>query len=288
VGDLTGPRVIYATDEFAYIVDLQQMLCIGKIPVEPDTKNRIDFGPLPETCVVGSYRGKLRAWNYRAGEVLWTSGVNRFSEIQHFGARPEIKVTKEGTVLLEFTTGRILETEQGWDMYLHPVRNLTIRFEEGRALIQGEARGRFKEIGFDSFAVLSHAWSEHQFACSSPEGHLYVFDLPSVRAPVCLKPDCWFNVRALAFSDQTGQLCGIAADWGGAPCLGLFTLQRPEKITLLAEVSNTESFCFLDRGRLAVMSDGALMSTKDGKLIKNLDWKRILATGNQNAKPPRD
>ncbi len=282
VADLAGSRLIFVTRTAAFIIDAATEKCIGSVPVASDTDGRVDFGPLPDSCAVGSWEGGLRAFDYCSGQMLWSLALDKFTAIQHFGSRPEIKVEKLGTVLLDFQTGRVLKTIPLWDVYLHPTRPIKASFSilHTKMVIENEGRATKTGIASKSFAVLSHAWSSEEFVWSSPSGHLTGYSI--ARDDVFMETKGpWFNVISLTFNEERNLFYALVTDLNGKPKLGLFSVSNSGKISYLAELPNVPFSCFLDRGRKLALSDGTIWSTLNGVLIKRLDWNVICRANDQ-------
>jgi hypothetical protein len=279
VGDDTGPRLIYITDEAACVIDVSKEKVIGEVPVDPDTDERVNFGPSPGTCIVGSWVRELRALSYADGRQLWATNLNRIDDIQHFGSRPVIKVRREGSVLVDFKTGRAIKKLTWQNTFLHPHEEWKATYDERTRQMTFEAGGRSKPVVVPgkSFAVLSHAWSPQEFVWGSPEGDLVVYSFAKRRVVVDIRPSYWFNVAALTFNEEKGCFCGLATDFKGTNAHCLFVIPtRSEGISDVIGLPHPGSACLLDRGRLMASSKGRIVSTLNGSLVKHLDFRAML------------
>lgn len=268
--------IICVRDEVALIVNVAREECEGRVPVECDTDNRVDFGPVPNTCFIGSWRKGIRAWDYRLMKLHWHSPIAKFDRIQHWGNRRKVKVQKEGTVFLDAEDGQVLERVTRRDIYLHPTLGFSAGFDPVRRKVEifDEGSTNRTVASWGTFAVLSHAWSNNYFVAGGADGSLFVSPLSDTNDAAEYSAERWSNFRDLSFNQERKRFVGIAADWDGKAQYALVSIETsPLDFKCLMAFSKSMRFCFCNSGTLLALSDGSVHSTDDGSLVKKMDWK---------------
>ncbi len=279
ISDENGTRFIYVSRERAFIVAATNDKCIGQVVVEDDTDGRVSFGVNRSDCIIGSWRKGIKAVNYETDAKLWSSPLNEFNHIGRHGPNKELKLRKDGTIILDSDSGVFKEAFKCWDIYVHPRAEATASYGLVHKKLVVES-GRFKTkctLDGKSFTIYGHAWSDSEFVWSSPAGDLCGYSFAEGRLMFQIKPHYWFNVPLLGYDLKSKQFVGIATDWGGKPNLGLFGITPASgKIDLLRVLPNENCFCFLDHGRILLLEDGSRYSTSDGNSLAAIDWRKML------------
>src|SRR6185436_17834880 len=214
VGNRLESCVIYAGETRAFILNTQKKECIGVVPVEADTNHRVAFGPAPGSCIVGSWKKPLCAWNYEEATLLWTSDITHIQTVSSFGSG-QIKVLKKESIVLDAQNGGLLTSFPGMDTYKHPNDQIMVSFDFRKRNIHIDipkinGSATFK---WDTFAILAHAWSASVFVAADPTGEIRAY---SLKHPVALMEQlqgAWFNIPSLCFNHEANAFFGLATDW---------------------------------------------------------------------------
>jgi hypothetical protein len=272
-----GSEVIFLTKTHMFVIDANNACCLAVLPIESDTGQRVAFGPTYGTCFVGSWRENLKAWNYQTSELLWESAIKRITNVEAFG-RGQLKVKKDGTLLLDAQNGDLL-TEFSWiDMYKHPELQVTAAFEPRQSIsITNSSLSMTSKFDWDAFAILDYAWSNEAFVASSPTGDIRAYSIVNPSVLMERPRSSWFNIICLTFNADSHIFFGLATDWQEQALMAIIKISPDFKeITCVQEVRNAPHFCFFDHGRYLLIDDGSVIRVTDGHLVKQLDWKQIL------------
>jgi hypothetical protein len=153
--------------------------------------------------------------------------------------------------------------------------------DSSKKIISFEAlNGRVFQTEFKSFAMMTVAWSDDVFVWGSPEGHFAGCSWKENRLLFDLKPAHWFNVMDLAWSREGDSFYGLASDWGGGSDYGLFLLNAESgEIELIKRLSNEigHAHAFIKNGEYVVFSNGTMLCSRTGEIVKKLDFLGLRA-----------
>jgi len=274
-GNSTAMEIAISTDTHVYVLDVDKEFCLGKLATDEDVRQRICFGPAPGTCTVGSWRKNLKAWSYAEGRIIWESQLSRIDGIESYGKPNQIKIRKDGTIIVNSKTG-VIEQEHSWEeVFFHPDRGF-VNGHTKKEITFEALNGRIFQIPYNSFKMMTHIWNEDIFVWGSPEGHLSAYSWKENQLLFDLKPEIWFNVRSLACLGNANLFHGVASGWAEGADYGLFSVGAEKgKIELISKLPNAYEHAFINHGEYLILVDGGVYRTLTGELVKQLDFSAI-------------
>lgn len=207
--------------------------------------------------------------------MLWELKLSRIHTVVPYGKPGKIKITKNGTIILDFETGAV-EQEYEWEeVFFHPSRG-HVNGQESKTITFEALNGRIFQTPYHSFAMMTHTWSEDVFVWGTPGGNLSGYSWEENRLLFDLKPDFWFNVCMLTWLGEENVFYGLASDWDLEAGYGLFSLEAETgEIELVSRLPNKPFHAFINRGEYLILSDGGLYRTRTGELVKQIDLAAI-------------
>jgi len=278
IGNQFTPEFIFLTETHAFFIDVPSLRCVGTLPIHPDTDKRVAFGPDAGTCIIGSWREKLQAWNFLTSTLLWTSELTHITHIDRFG-NEQIKIKKDGSIILSAQTGEILTAFPWIDIYKHPTRPVTVSFDRVNRILSlsDVASGKTSNFDWDTFALFSYAWSNDAFIAAEPGGQIRAYSINDPAILLDQPRSTWFNVRELCFNEDSNTLFGVGTGWKGNSANAVIRISADfQSISLIRELPNDWHFCFFDAGRFVLIADGSLFDVAENKLVHKFEWNDVL------------
>lgn len=239
---------------------------------------RLSISSSGKYLTVGSYdKNSITTYSVDTGEILWIRrDLKRCRTVKHYGYSTEsifVTLERQATHILSADTGEILQKVIGvrglWELESQ-THNVTEKHDQIN-LVDKKFR-KIRSSSKKTFSILDTTFSTDRIFVSYSGGPLQSIDLTSFKPTWTNNPiGHYLN---LGFNPLNNKVHGIRWDYekGSNKFLSVINYETG-KIENEFDLGDILKHLFMKQGKYLLTSTGRLISTTDGKTIKEFDFK---------------
>jgi WD40 repeat protein len=240
--------------------------------------NRLSISPSGKYLTAGNYdKNSITTYSVDRGEILWTrKDLKRCGTIKHFGHEPEsifVTLERQATHILSSDKGETIQKITG-AQGLWELGSQTQAVIEKRDLINLVDKD-FKTVKTSpkkTFAILDSSHSTDKFFVSYSAGPLESIDLTSFEPTWTNKPVGHY--LDTEYNSMANKVIGVRWEYEKGSNKFLSVLNYATgTVENEFDLGNIVEHSFLKQGKYLLTSTGKLISTVDGKTIKEFDFE---------------
>lgn len=239
---------------------------------------RLSISSSGKYLTVGSYhKNTITTYAVDNGAILWSRmDLKKCGTVKYFGAEPEfvfVSLEKQATQVLSSDKGETIDKITGAKKYWenHLKQSSIVEKRDRINLVDNE----FKTIESRSkttFAILDGCFSSDSFIATYSGGPLECLDLETLKLKWTTKPNGHF--LDVGFNGETNKVIGIRWDYrNGGPKFLCIINPGSGVIEKEIDLGHNVDRSFLKQDKLLLTSKGQLITTSDGKKVKEFDFE---------------
>jgi WD40 repeat protein len=238
---------------------------------------RLSISNSGKYLAIGSYnKNTITTYSLDTGEILWTrKDLKKCGTIKLIGNENElifVTLEKQASQLLSADNGETIRKINGGQELWKNHEGLYIVEKADKITLAHNDLKSIENIPKTTFAILDSCFTEDTFITSYSGGPLECLDLVTLKQRWATKPVGHFlNV---GYNTENNKVISIRWEYEkGSPKYLTILNDKTGNIEKEFDLGNIIEHSFIERNNLLLTSTGKLISTFDGRIIKEFDFE---------------